>query len=545
MLADRAPPARLGRYEVLGSLARGGMAELYVARLGGIEGFSRRVVVKRVLPGLAGDREFVDMFLEEARLAATLEHRNIVQVHDIGHDGDGHFFAMELLQGSDVAHILRALTPRRAELPLAIALEIARGACAGLHYAHERLGPGGAPLGLVHRDVSPQNLFVTFDGAVKLLDFGIAKAAQRIADHVTRSGTLRGKLPYMSPEQCRGEALDRRSDIFSLSVVLWEMTVGARLYGAAGEGDFEVLKSIADQEPPPPSSRRADYPPELERIVLRGLRRDRAARYQTADELAADLEAFTRAQSLWVSPREMVAFMAATFPDQAVAWRRAERQTSEVPAREPMSPSVGPKVARAVPELRTRAGIARPVAVAGLVVAAAVAVVVGYAVGRGGRDTNAGESAPSAPEGAQPAPRAPIGEDAHWFQPDDYLVSKRPYDGGKLTRLRVAKPLGAPPRAGERATFLDASSNQVETTYYWRTRPARIEDLKVGALAFCMARSSEKTAAAPEDKQRARVGDWILASVTEIADVDRGTVSVGGVACAVAGVRVVAAPSAR
>ena len=217
MLADRAPPARLGRYEVLGSLARGGMAELFVARLAGIEGFSRRVVVKRVLPGLAGDREFVDMFLEEARLAATLEHRNIVQVHDIGHDEEGHFFAMELLQGSDVAHVLRALSPRRAELPLAIALEIARGACAGLHYAHERLGPGGAPLGLVHRDVSPQNLFVTFDGAVKLLDFGIAKAAHRIADSATRSGTLRGKLPYMSPEQCRGEVLDRRSDVFSLS----------------------------------------------------------------------------------------------------------------------------------------------------------------------------------------------------------------------------------------------------------------------------------------------------------------------------------------
>jgi serine/threonine protein kinase len=546
VLADRAPPARLGRYEVLGSLARGGMAELFVARLGGIEGFSRRVVVKRVLPGLAGDREFVDMFLEEARLAATLEHRNIVQVHDIGHDADGHFFAMELLQGSDVAHVLRALSPRRAELPLAIALEIARGACAGLHYAHERLGPDGAPLGLVHRDVSPQNLFVTFDGAVKLLDFGIAKAAQRIADHVTRSGTLRGKLPYMSPEQCRGEALDRRSDIFSLSVVLWEMTVGARLYGAGGEGDFEVLKSIADQEPPPPSSRRPDYPPELERIVLRGLRRDRAARYQTADELAADLEAFTRARSLWVSPREMVAFMAATFPDQAVAWRRAERETSEVPAREAMSRSPGPKVSPAAPEvLPTLAGIARPVAVAGLVVAAAAAIGLGYAFGRGARDTNAAESALPAPEGADAPPPAPVGEDAHWFQPDDYLVSKRPYEGGKLTRLRVAKPLGAPPRAGARATFLDASSNQVETTYYWRTRPARIEDLKVGALAFCMARSSDKTAAAPEDKQRARVGDWILASVTEIADVDRGTVSVGGVACAVAGVRVLVEPAAQ
>src|SRR5262245_30639089 len=184
------------------------MAELFLAQLPGIEGFAKRVVVKRVLPELARDRQFVQMFLEEARLAATLHHQNVVQVLDIGHDDAGYFFAMELLHGADVGDVMRTLAGR--DLPLAIAPEVIRRACAGLHHAHERK--------VVHRDVSPQNLFVTFDGGVKLLDFGIAKAVQQIASHYTRTGTLRGKLPYMSPEQCQAEAIDRRSDIFSLAV---------------------------------------------------------------------------------------------------------------------------------------------------------------------------------------------------------------------------------------------------------------------------------------------------------------------------------------
>jgi serine/threonine protein kinase len=542
VLADRDGPARLGRYEILGSLARGGMAELYVARLAGIEGFAKRVVVKRVLPGLARDREFVDMFLEEARLAATLDHQNIVQVHDIGQDRDGHFFAMELLHGNDVAHILRAMSGRSAPLPLGIALEVARGACAGLHYAHERTGPTGAPLALVHRDVSPQNLFVTFDGAVKLLDFGIAKAAQRIADHATRSGTLRGKLPYMSPEQCRGEVLDRRSDIFSLSVVLWEMTVGARLYGGAGEGDFDILKAIVDGDAPAPTGRRPDYPPELERIVLRGLRRDRAARYQTADELAADLEAFTRARSLWVSPRELAAFMAETFPEKAAAWRRTERETSEVPGHGSVEAPPVPSPAVATPPARSprsRLSLTLILAAAGAA-AMAASVGVGYLIGRNASDAGAQLDSPSQSASAPKGPRPAIAEDAHWFQADDYLVSRRSYDGGKLTRLRLAKVLGSPPDRGKPSVFLDASSKQIETVHYWRTRIARKEDLVVGALAFCMARPPDRTAVAPQAKQEARDSEWILARVTEVADLERGTVSVGTVTCAVDGIRVVA-----
>src|SRR5215468_6016232 len=243
------------------------MAELFLAHLPGIEGFARKVVIKRVLPELARDRDFVEMFLEEARLAATLHHQNIVAVHDIDHDEGGYFFAMEHLHGADVGELLRTTD---GDLPLPIALEIARGACAGLHHAHERKGPGG-PLGIVHRDVSPQNIFVTFDGGVKLLDFGIARAVQQSPSHYTRSGTLRGKLPYMSPEQCRGLPIDRRSDVFSLAVVIWEMTVGERLFGAHRESEFEILKAIVEADALRPSSRKPGYPAALEAIVMKGL----------------------------------------------------------------------------------------------------------------------------------------------------------------------------------------------------------------------------------------------------------------------------------
>jgi serine/threonine-protein kinase len=323
-VASSSDPKRLGRYEIVELLAQGGMAELFLARLPGIEGFAKHVVVKRVLPNLARDREFIQMFIEEARLAATLHHQNIVQVHDIGHDDDGYFFAMEYLHGVDVGEILR-----EREIPLEIALEIVRASCAGLHYAHERKTSAGAPQGIVHRDVSPQNLFVTFEGGIKLLDFGIAKAVQQIASPYTRSGTLRGKLPYMSPEQCNAERIDRRSDIFSLAVVLWEMTVGKRLYGADRQGDFEVLKSIVEQDAPTPSSRRPDYPPALEAIVMKGLRRDRNARHQTCDELQAELEGFMRATNRWVTARDVGAWVRAQFADRAASSLRLPAMVDE------------------------------------------------------------------------------------------------------------------------------------------------------------------------------------------------------------------------
>ncbi len=581
-----AQPRRIGRYEVVGALAHGGMAELFVARLPGIEGFAKRVVVKRVLPALAGDREFVDMFIAEARIAATLDHQNIVAVHDIGQDADGYFFVMELLHGADVGDLLRT-TQDRGGLPLAIALELARAACAGLHYAHERTGPTGAPLGLVHRDISPQNLFVTFDGAVKLLDWGIAKAVQRISNHYTRSGTLRGKIPYMSPEQCRGEPIDRRSDVFSLAVVIWEMTVGERLFGARGESDFDTLKQIIEHDAPAPSTRRPGYPPELERIVMKAARRDPRERYQTADALQVDLEAFMRASSLWVSTRDLAAFMAGTYPERAAETRRSEpappdrggrivpfprtlatdapmpgRATVELPIEAALTPPS--PAAQAAPSAPTPAAYSpspspsayhtphtpaaspppaapapapapapRRRAVPAILALVAIAAIAGaYALGRSG-------TAPSpAAAGSQAPPAAPITEDAHWLQSDDYLISTKRYTGEKLSGLRVAKMTRPPSRPRDAARFLDSRGKETETDAYWVTRIARPEDLAIGRLALCQTESYDKTAAVPASKQASRLGAWILAKVTDTMDLAQGKVSVGDTVCAVGGVRV-------
>ena len=209
----------LGKYEIVRKLATGGMAEIYLARIRGTAGFEKLVVLKRILPNVAEDPTFVHMFLDEARLAATLQHPNIADVYDVG-DADGvYFFTMEYVHGQDVRAIKIASRKSGEPVPVAIALAIVYGIASALDYAHTRKGPDGLPLGLVHRDVSTSNILVSYDGAVKLVDFGIARAAG--AQHKTLTGTLKGKIPYMSPEQCKGLPLDARSDLFSLGVVLY------------------------------------------------------------------------------------------------------------------------------------------------------------------------------------------------------------------------------------------------------------------------------------------------------------------------------------
>src|SRR5581483_3553236 len=217
----------IGRYQVLRRLARGGMAEVLLARVTGLEGFEKLVVIKKILPELTDSPEFVEMFLDEARMLAQLTHSNIAQVHDIGSVGGAYFISMEFLHGQDLRTITRAVARRGGVLPLEHLIFVASSVCAGLHYANEKIGRDGQPLGIVHRDVSPHNVFVTYDGAVKLLDFGIAKTAQRTSH--TRVGTLKGKIGYMSPEQCRSERdLDRRADVYSVGVLMWEMLTGER-----------------------------------------------------------------------------------------------------------------------------------------------------------------------------------------------------------------------------------------------------------------------------------------------------------------------------
>ena len=305
----------IGPYEVLSRLALGGMAELLLARRVGIEGFRKLVVLKRILPQHATNPDFVEMFLHEARLAAALEHPNIVQVFDIGKSGDDYYFAMAYLHGKDVLAILRELSRTKRRMPVEHALAIGSGIAAGLHHAHEQLGFDGRPLEIVHRDVSPANAIVTYDGTVKLVDFGIAKAAQTSE---TRAGVRKGKAAYMSPEQCRGDPLDRRTDIWSLGVVLYELFTMTRLFRA--DNDLAVMHRIVSQDAPSPLVANSELAPALAAIVERCLQRDRSGRYATAAALQHDLDACGHELGLRPSAAGLSEFLRGLFGVPALPW---------------------------------------------------------------------------------------------------------------------------------------------------------------------------------------------------------------------------------
>jgi serine/threonine protein kinase len=284
------------RYELLAKLATGGMAEIFLARAN-LAGVQRFVVLKRVLQQRAENTHFVQMFLDEARLSAQLQHANIAQVHDIGIAGTSFFFTMEYVHGVSLTELQRTAITKGVAIPIPHVLTVIAGAGVGLHYAHEKLGLDGKPLGIVHRDVSPSNLMITYEGTVKVVDFGIAKAAHRNAD--TKIGTVKGKLSYMSPEQCRGLELDRRSDLFSLGIVMWEMLTGTRLFKR--ETEYDHMEAIVLGPTPPPSSVRDDVPRELDAIVLKLLAKSPADRYQTAEELVEAIEGYAMMTSAMLS----------------------------------------------------------------------------------------------------------------------------------------------------------------------------------------------------------------------------------------------------
>ncbi|HEY7373557.1 MAG TPA: serine/threonine-protein kinase [Polyangia bacterium] len=321
---------RIGRYQPIRRLAVGGMAEIFLARLPGvgIEGFEKLVVLKRILPQHALDPELLRMFLDEARLSATLTHPHVIEVYDVGAETEAPFFAMEYVHGANVREMLRAEARRAgrasAPLPLAHAVAIVAAAAEGLHYAHDRLGPRGEPLDIVHRDVSPSNVLVSFDGAVKVSDFGIAKwAFQRTR---TQEGTLKGKFAYMSPEQCRARPVDRRSDIFALGAILYEVTTGAPPFGGASE--LDILNQIATGRAAPPvwPEERGAYPPALAEIVMRALAPDPDDRFPTMQSLQIALESFARESGLALSTVALASYVQELFADELEAWRAAQRE---------------------------------------------------------------------------------------------------------------------------------------------------------------------------------------------------------------------------
>ncbi len=277
-----------GKYELVRRLAFGGMAELFLARLSGAEGFEKRLVLKRILPQFCADPAFVKMFIDEAVVAGRLSHPNLVQVHDFGDVAGVYFIAMEHVDGVDLRHLLKAATERRELLSPAAVAAIGEGVARGLAYAHgfadERLGP----LGIVHRDVSPHNVMVSRAGDVKVMDFGIAKAAARATR--TATGTIKGKVAYMAPEQAAGSPVDCRADEFALGLVLWECLTGERLF--SGDSDLEMLQRVMSCQVRPPSSVRPEVPAALEAVVMRMLEREPERRFGDLGEVEQALAAF-------------------------------------------------------------------------------------------------------------------------------------------------------------------------------------------------------------------------------------------------------------
>jgi eukaryotic-like serine/threonine-protein kinase len=318
--STEALPRRFGKYTLLRKIATGGMAELFLAIQKSVAGFEKLIVIKRILPSMNHDKGFIEMLLHEARIAATLSHANIVQIFDVGQYEGSYYIAMEHVHGEDLRSIVRQMRKKQvSEFPLEHALSILLAVCGGLAYAHDKRDLDGSPLGIVHRDISPQNVVVTFSGDVKIVDFGIAKSETKMPTE-TRSGKLKGKVPYMSPEQARGESLDSRSDIFAVGVMLFELTTGKRLF--KGQSEFETLKLICERDYPLPSQVRPGYPPDLERIVVRALTKNRNERYQTAKEMQADLEEFVRNERIPTSNIALTEFMQSLFEEKLASQKQ-------------------------------------------------------------------------------------------------------------------------------------------------------------------------------------------------------------------------------
>ncbi len=411
----------MGRYQILKHLASGGMAEIYLARATGIEGFERYVVVKRILGEHAQDKRFVTMFVDEARLAAQLHHQNIAQVYDCGQDDGTYYFAMEYVHGENLRELLKKMAIGRRQVPLEHALTIIAGGCAGLHYAHDKRGQDRSPLGIVHRDVSPSNLIVAYDGGIKVVDFGIAKAASRMSE--TRSGTLKGKIAYMSPEQCLGKALDRRSDIFALGIVMYELTTVSRLF--KGENDYITMNRIVTGDIPSPTKKRPDYPPALEAILMKALALDPIDRYQTAGEMLEAIEQFATRERISLSTTALGRFIRELFGERPEPWQDLsaseprDPSSDEVDIVEVTQSNVGGDTGVAVPAPAPAVRVPTTMsAIAGsrrrswtwlgaVLAAAAATVVVVLALGGGARDRDeragsGGDVAPPTPTGTAP-----------------------------------------------------------------------------------------------------------------------------------------------
>ena len=335
-----APGVTLGRYELLLPIAQGGMATVWAARQKGSRGFQKTVAVKTMLPSLSEDPQFEQMFLDEAALAARIHHPNVAEILDLGEEEDILYIVMEWVDGEALSTITKQAKKLNVTIQHHIALKVISQACLGLQAAHELKDDDGESLQLVHRDVSPQNILVTYDGIVKLVDFGVAKAMGRAGGETT-AGQLKGKVPYMSPEQARGGNIDRRTDIFAMGIVLYKMTTG--LHPFLGENDLVTMKNIIGRPVPSPRLKNAQFPMELEQVILKCLQKEPEKRYQTMLELHQAIEKVQVSMGSSVVDEDVGSFVRSLLGDRGQKRRLALRDAVRALDERATVPNGGPQ----------------------------------------------------------------------------------------------------------------------------------------------------------------------------------------------------------
>ncbi|HET7041024.1 MAG TPA: protein kinase, partial [Gemmatimonadales bacterium] len=296
-------------------------------------GFERLVAIKRILPNIAEDEEFITMFIDEAKISVQLTHANIAQIYELGAINNSYFIAMEYIPGKDMRAIFERCRKKGEPAPIPLSCYVVAKLCEGLDYAHRKKDGMGRDMNIVHRDVSPQNVLISYEGEVKVIDFGIAKAAGKATK--TQAGILKGKFGYMSPEQIRGLPLDRRSDVFAIGVCLYEMLTGERLF--VGDSDFSVLEKVRKAEVTPPSTYNRRVPEALEKIVLKALARDVDTRYQYANELADDLQRFLITSDSIFSRKDLMQYMKSTFAEEVEREKMRLQEYAEIKPPEGMA----------------------------------------------------------------------------------------------------------------------------------------------------------------------------------------------------------------
>jgi serine/threonine-protein kinase len=311
----------MGKFQLLSEIATGGMAEIWIAKQQLEEGIEKLVVIKMLRPKLKRNREFVHMFLNEARIAARLKHRNVVQMYDLGYADGNYFIAMEYIHGENLRNTTKACRKTGEKIPLAYSLTVMSQACEGLHYAHTKTDVLGRPLNIVHCDMSPQNIVISFRGEIKLVDFGVAKAASRFEQ--AQKGVVKGKLAYMSPEQIQGKPMDARSDIFSAGIVLWELATWKRLFGSFTPN--EIVKLIPSGHVPSPRRVNPEVTPALEAVILKALEKDPLNRFQTAQEMHAALQEVIGLQPAPAKASDLSEFMRRIFEHKLDSVRKIEK----------------------------------------------------------------------------------------------------------------------------------------------------------------------------------------------------------------------------